>query len=474
MVFSSPTFIFLFLPIVFLLHLIVPRKMRNLLLLIASLIFYGWGEPVFVLVMILSALVNYALALGIDRDFSKGRVPRRYMVLTVLFNIGMLAVLKYADFLIAAVNGLFGSHLPLTGIPLPIGISFFTFQAMSYVIDVYRKTTPAQKNYWNLLLYISFFPQLIAGPIVRYHDVAGQIQSRTLTVEKTAAGLQRFTVGLAKKVLLANTAGLIADKVFALPNQDLTLAVGWLGALAYLLQIYFDFSGYSDMAIGLGRVFGFEFLENFLYPYAAQSLQDFWCRWHVSLSTWFKEYLYIPLGGNRRGKLRTAANKLAVFFLTGLWHGASWTFVVWGLVHGFFLLLESYRVIPVKRLWRPLRHLYTLLVVLLAFVLFRADTFGQAAAMLRVMFTGLAAASAPASALLHELLTPGNLLLLPLAFILSLPLLPAWRGFAARKQLTLGSPWLAALRAAVAASLFILCLLALSTSGYNPFIYFRF
>jgi alginate O-acetyltransferase complex protein AlgI len=472
MVFSSPTFLFFFLPIVFGLHYLVPRRWRNFLLLIASLIFYGWGEPLFMLVMMLSAFVNFLLALGIDRDPERGKPARRFIFLTVLFNIGMLAVLKYADFLLSAVNQVMGTHIPMTGIPLPIGISFFTFQAMSYVIDVFRRETPSQKSYANLLLYISFFPQLIAGPIVRYHDVAEQIGSRTLTLAKTVSGLQRFIIGLAKKVILANTAGYIADRVFALPGGDLTLAVSWLGAFAYLIQIYFDFSGYSDMAIGLGRVFGFEFKENFNYPYFAQSMQDFWRRWHISLSTWFKEYLYIPLGGNRKGKLRTALNKLIVFFLTGLWHGASWTFVVWGLVHGVFLMLESYRIIPIDKIWRPLRHVYTILVTLLTFVLFRAETFSQAAAMLRQMFFGFSSSSAAAATLLAELLSPGTVLLLPLAMLLSLPVLPFLRRLFERTRIP--QPLIAACRYAGVTALFVICLLALATAGYNPFIYFRF
>jgi len=473
MVFSSPTFLFLFLPVVFALHALVPRRFRNALLLLASLIFYGWGEPVFVLVMILSALVNYLLARGIDRCWRSERPARLFMVITVLFNIGMLAILKYADFILAAFNGLLGTHLPMTGIPLPIGISFFTFQAMSYVIDVYRRQTPVQRNFGDLLLYISFFPQLIAGPIVRYHDVAEQIRQRTLSVDKMASGLLRFTVGLAKKVLIANYAGRIADTVYSLAIPDLAAAVSWLGAVAYLIQIYFDFSGYSDMAIGLGRVFGFEFKENFLYPYAATSLKEFWRRWHVSLSTWFKEYLYIPLGGNRHGRLRTALNKVIVFFLTGLWHGASWTFVIWGLVHGFFLLLEDYKIIPVAKIWRPLRHLYTILLVLLAFVLFRADSFAQAMAMLQTMLFSFAplAAGSPAALLAAELVTPATLFILPLSLLLAMPVVPALRQRIAATE----HGWLLTVcRLAGAVAVFIICLLSLSTSAYNPFIYFRF
>ena len=471
MVFSSPTFLFLFFPVVFLFNVLLPARFRNTWLLLASLLFYGWGEPLFVLVMILSALFNFTVALGIDKKNQQERSTRLLMVLAVSFNIGLLVVLKYLDFVISILNSLLRLDIPLAGIPLPIGISFFTFQALSYVIDVCRRQTPAQRNFKNLLLYISFFPQLIAGPIVRYHDVAEQISHRPITLEKTASGLLRFTVGLAKKVLIANYFGLIADKVYALDTGELGIAVSWFGAVAYMIQIYFDFSGYSDMAIGLGRIFGFHFKENFLYPYAAAGLKDFWNRWHVSLSTWFKEYLYIPLGGNRHGRFRTAFNKIIVFFLTGLWHGASWTFVIWGLVHGLFLLLEDLKIIPVDRLWKPLRHIYTMLVVLLTFVLFRSETFSQAAAMLKAMFTGFSAVSSSASILLTELLTVPFLMFLVLSVILSLPVIPWLRQHLAGRE---NSTSLLALRYVGAALIFVICLFSLSTSGYNPFIYFRF
>lgn len=474
MVFSSPIFLFLFLPIVYLLHLILPRRFHNGMLLIASLFFYGWGEPVFVLIMLCSALVNYGLALGIDQGIQKQNLRQRrfFLFLTVFFNIGTLTVFKYTDFLIGAFNQISGRSIPLTGIPLPIGISFFTFQAMSYVLDVYRQETQVQRKFSHLMLYIAFFPQLIAGPIVKYHDVADQIERRTLTLSATAGGIQRFIVGLAKKLLLANMTGQIADRIFALPATDLTMAVSWLGGLAYLLQIYFDFSGYSDMAIGLGHIFGFTFKENFNYPYSAASLQDFWRRWHISLSTWFKEYLYIPLGGNRHGQLRTGVNRIIVFFFTGLWHGASWTFVIWGLYHGFFLLLESYRIIRLDKLWRPLRHVYTLLVVLIGFVLFRAESFSQALSFYRSMFAGFGQKSGTATLILMNLFSPGMVILLPLAFLLIFPIVPRLKIWLAGSRFP--APALEAGQYILSLLLFLLCILALSAASYNPFIYFRF
>ena len=341
MVFSSPTFLFLFLPAVFLVNLLFRRSVRwsNVLLLLASLLFYAWGEPVCVLLMLFTTLVNYLAARAMARFPAKRRF---WCGLAVVWSIGTLVFFKYTDFLIENLNGLFSLSLPLPHIALPIGISFFTFQAMSYVLDVYRGDARLSRNYFDVLLYIALFPQLIAGPIVKYHDVDEQLHQRTITVEKTASGFRRFCFGLAKKVLIANTLAMTADAVYALPLESVAAPAAWLGAVCYLFQIYFDFSGYSDMAIGLGLAFGFEFKENFHYPYVAGTMQEFWRRWHISLSTWFREYVYIPLGGNRKGKLRTGLNKLAVFFLTGLWHGASWNFAVWGLYHGGFLMLESY------------------------------------------------------------------------------------------------------------------------------------
>ena len=466
MVFSSPTFLFIFLPAVFVLNIAFSGSVRarNALLLIASVVFYAWGEPVYVLLMIFTSLVNHLLALGLGKESRR----KALLALILVWNIGSLVFFKYTDFLIESVNAVTGLGISPVGIKLPVGISFFTFQAMSYALDVYRGQVPPQKRFFNTLLYISLFPQLIAGPIVKYHDVAEQLENRPLSIEDTASGLRRFCCGMAKKVLIANVLGLAADRVYAMELSAVNGPIAWLGAAAYLLQIYFDFSGYSDMAIGLGRVFGFNFRENFRHPYAANSMQDFWRRWHISLSTWFKEYVYIPLGGNRKGKLRTGINKAIVFFLTGLWHGANWTFVLWGLFHGAFLMLEAYGVFPVEK-WKPFfRHAYTLLAVTVGFVLFRADSVSAAFGMIGIMFTGWQF-SPQFAASLSALLTPITAAMLIIGALAALP----FGGRIAARLDRKGGVYQGAVYLLAFAGL-ALSALCLSTSAYNPFIYFRF
>lgn len=461
MVFSSPVFIFLFLPIVYLINLVIPKRFSNGFLLIFSLIFYAWGEPLYVFLMIFSGLINYILTLSMGEQSPKRKV---ILIIAVIFNIGILGLFKYADFLILTVNGVLKTSLPLLNLPLPIGISFYTFQTMSYVFDVYNNETAVQKNYFSLLLYITFFPQLIAGPIVQYHDIARQIESRFVTLDKTVQGLRRFVVGLSKKVLLANAMAVIADRLFALPNSEISTVVAWIASIAYLFQIYFDFSGYSDMAIGMGEMFGFHFKENFNYPYIATSVQDFWRRWHISLSSWFRLYVYIPLGGNRKGKNRAMFNRVFVFFLTGLWHGASWTFVVWGLYHGLFLLLEQ-TVLHVRQWPVIVQRLYTLLVVLIGFVIFRAETFGQSLIFIQSMFA-FTSVSALASKELMILITPFTMVMFAISVIASTPLLKNIKGY--------DVGWTSVLSYGFTIVLWIACLLSLAANTYNPFIYFRF
>lgn len=461
MVFSSPVFIFLFLPIVYLINLVIPKRFSNGFLLIFSLIFYAWGEPLYVFLMIFSGLINYILTLSMGEQSPKRKV---ILIIAVIFNIGILGLFKYADFLILTVNGVLKTSLPLLNLPLPIGISFYTFQTMSYVFDVYNNETAVQKNYFSLLLYITFFPQLIAGPIVQYHDIARQIESRFVTLDKTVHGLRRFVVGLSKKVLLANAMAIIADRLFALPNSEISTVVAWIASIAYLFQIYFDFSGYSDMAIGMGEMFGFHFKENFNYPYIATSVQDFWRRWHISLSSWFRLYVYIPLGGNRKGKNRAMFNRVFVFFLTGLWHGASWTFVVWGLYHGLFLLLEQ-TVLHVRQWPVIVQRLYTLLVVLIGFVIFRAETFGQSLIFIQSMFA-FTSVSALASKELMILITPFTMVMFAISVIASTPLLKNIKGY--------DVGWTSVLSYGFTIVLWIACLLSLAANTYNPFIYFRF
>lgn len=470
MVFSSTVFLFIFLPVSYLIYLAVPGiKAKNLWLIVISLIFYAFGEPITVFLMVFSVLVNYILARLIAHVKTHKKI---WLVLAVVFNLGLLGVFKYAGFFTETLNALLPVDLPVPHIRLPIGISFFTFQILSYVIDVYKDNGVVQKNFLNVLLYISLFPQLIAGPIVKYYDISKQIDSRKITAADTAYGVRRFIIGLSKKVLIANTVGAVSDSMFALQSGDMSVLTCWLGGIAYTLQIYYDFSGYSDMAIGLGHMLGFTFKENFNYPYTADSVQEFWRRWHISLSSWFKEYLYIPLGGNRKGKLRTATNRIIVFFCTGLWHGANMTFVVWGLLHGFFLLLESYKVIPLEKLkLKPVKHIYTMLVVTVTFVIFRADTLSQAMTFIAKMFTGfeISAASLTAFSSQFSLLF---ITILLLAVIFSTPISRNVENLLQKSK----SGTAIADYGSYALSLMMLalCIISLASSTFNPFIYLQF
>lgn len=379
MIFSSVFFLYFFLPITLIVYFFAGSQLRNIVLLVASLIFYAWGEVGYVFLMLFSILLNWLLGLLLEKTRSTTTANRTILVCGIIANLIPLLFFKYGNFFVDNFNKistlLNQPTISVEAIHLPIGISFFTFQAISYIVDVYRKEAQLQRNPINLALYISLFPQLIAGPIVRYHDVAKQIVERHVSLDDLRYGMFRFVMGLGKKVLIANHLGAAADHIFSLSPEGMPAGLLWLGMLAFTLQLYYDFSGYSDMAIGLGRMFGFRFLENFNYPYCATSIQGFWRRWHISLSSWFRDYLYIPLGGNRKGEARTYANLLIVFLLCGLWHGASWTFAVWGLFHGFFLILERSPVgLILKRLPFVVRYCYTLLVVMVGWVFFRADT----------------------------------------------------------------------------------------------------
>ena len=468
MTFSSVTFLFLFLPITFVLYaLIRNHTARNIILAASSLIFYAYGEPVAVMIMLISIVLNYLFG----RLASGNKLDKAAVAAAVILNIGLLFVYKYTGFFAEIFNAVFHAHIPVPHIRLPIGISFFTFQGLSYVIDVYRSKEKVQKSLFSVLLYIAFFPQLIAGPIVRYEDIADRLDQREFSVDRISRGLHRFILKKKKKVLIANQMGLIADHVFGLDPALLGTAGSWVGAICYTLQIFFDFSGYSDMAIGLGCVFGFDFKENFNYPFIASSIQTFWRRWHISLSTWFKEYVYIPLGGNRKGKARTTLNKLIVFFLTGLWHGANFTFIIWGLLHGLCQMLETWHVIPVEKKWfKPFGHLYTLLVVVVAFVLFRADTLGQGFALIGRMFD-FSALRTPQEAEVFALITPLFLVTFIIAILISMPVFPKLREKALASSLAVPYEYAASLGTLV---IFALCVLSLVSSKYNPFIYFRF
>ena len=464
MVFSSMVFLCVFLPAAFCLHLLLPgMRAKNFLLVVASLVFYAYGEPIYVILLVASSAGNYILA-RLTGECPK--IRKLTMTLAVVINLGLLVIFKYFGFLVDTFNSVTGAGIPVPQVRMPIGISFFTFQALSYVIDVYRGDASVQKNFGKVLLYISFFPQLIAGPIVKYHDVEAEINNRKQTPEEIGKGIRRFIAGLSKKVLIANTMGLVADNLFGAAATGITGPGAWLGAVSYMLQIYFDFSGYSDMALGLGMMFGFHFHENFDYPYISASIREFWRRWHMSLSGWFKEYLYIPLGGNRRGKFRTVVNKMIVFVCTGIWHGASFNFLFWGIYHGFFLMLEEYIPFIGKKggkLKSFFQHVYALLVVCVGFVFFRADTMKQGCFWIREMFTDFGWKASAMSLTLQQL-TPVYLVTLAAALVAAVPVNSMLKKY----------KWYEGFTYVLSLAGFALCVLSLAGGTYNPFIYFRF
>ncbi len=389
MVFSSLLFLFRFFPIVLVLYFLVPRKLKNAVLFFSSLVFYAWGEPVYVVLMLFSTVVDYTHGMLVDKLMKQGkeRKARWVVASSMTINLLLLGFFKYADFLIGSINGVLGTGIPLLKLALPIGISFYTFQTMSYTVDIYRGEAKVQRNIISFGAYVALFPQLIAGPIVRYQTIAEELQERKETSSDFSEGINRFLLGLGKKVLLANNIGMLWDSISAMGGQELSVATAWLGILAYSFQIYFDFSGYSDMAIGLGRMFGFHFPENFNYPYISKSITEFWRRWHISLGTWFREYVYIPVGGNRKGRLCQIRNLAIVWLLTGIWHGASWNFVVWGIYYGIFLIVEKVFLLKrLERLPRWLQHVYTLLVVAIGWVIFAFDSMGVGFVYLKNMF----------------------------------------------------------------------------------------
>lgn len=466
MVFSSTIFLCVYLPLVLLGYYICPKKGRNLFLLIVSLVFYAWGEPKYVFLMIFSILVNYIFGRLMDKHRENKKRLKLMLVLSVVIDLGLLSVFKYTDFVITNINAIFGSSFDLLNIALPIGISFYTFQAMSYTIDVYRNDVRVQKNLIDFGMYITMFPQLIAGPIVRYADVQDQLADRSVTTADFSEGIMRFVVGLGKKVLLANQMGAVWSDIYAL-GGDVSALMAWTGAIAYTFQIYFDFSGYSDMAIGLGRMFGFKFPENFRYPYQSVSITDFWRRWHITLSTWFKEYLYIPLGGNRRGLARQALNLLIVWSLTGFWHGAGWNFVMWGLYYFVILFIEKLFLLKaLDKLPKFFRHVYALLLIIIGWVIFASDDVSVLLPYLGSMF---GANGAIGGMDVYTLLTKAVLLIICCIASTELPkklFLSAAGAMNEKAAFTLKSVLMIALLA--------LSMILLIGDSYNPFLYFRF
>ncbi len=471
MVFSSTIFIFLFLPIVLGIYFLLKKKSRNLFLLIASLFFYAWGEGLLVLLMMSSICANYVMGMLISISHKKknSSATKLFLVIGVLLNLLVLAYYKYIHFIIENLTYLgINVEIDVSNVTLPIGISFFTFQSISYLVDVYRKTVKGQQSIVNLGMYISLFPQLIAGPIVRYVDISKEIEERAITPELFKIGISRFIIGFAKKVIIANNVGFIADKVFGAPVGDLSTSLSWIGTLCYTLQIYYDFSGYSDMAIGLGKMFGFNFKENFEHPYISKSVQEFWRRWHISLSSWFRDYLYIPLGGNRKGIYRTYVNLLIVFLLTGLWHGASWNFIIWGLFHGFFLIVEKINWIKLSPKLDVLKRIYLLLVVMIGWVIFRAENLEYALSYISRMFVFTDGSYTYP----YLFLNTYTLSIILLGIVFATPLRRIL--VAKTTQLSINNIWVLIAERCFYLCLFILSLLELAQTTYNPFIYFRF
>ena len=464
MVFSSLVFMFAYLPITLLAYYLVPRQGRNIFLFIVNLIFYGWGEPKLVLLMVFNIFFNYIGGWLVDKYRADAKKKKLFLILTCVFDIGILAVFKYTGMITETLNMLPFLNIPELQISLPIGISFYTFQTMSYVIDVYRDDAPVSKNFINFGTYVALFPQLIAGPIVRYRDVAEQLVNRRETLEMFTRGVKLFMVGLAKKVIIANTMGTLTTNIFATTDENGVVGT-WVGMIAYTFQIYFDFSGYSDMACGLGNMMGFEFLKNFNYPYIAKSITDFWRRWHISLSTWFKEYVYIPLGGNRKGVKRQILNLLIVWGLTGLWHGAAYNFVLWGLYYGLLLILEKFVLKKfLDRLPSFVQHIYTLFIIIIGWGLFYFTDVGQLGEFMVDLFNfGNGICGNQAFNLIMS-----NLPMLIIAAVASTPLATTlYTRFEHTRFM-----W-------IPETLYCMGVLAVSTASlvnqsYNPFLYFRF
>lgn len=471
MVFSSATFLFVFLPVVLLLYFIKFFRddeqkeliKKNTVLCLSSLVFYAWGEPIYIVLMLLSVFFNYNIGLDIEKNAEKPKAKKALFVFALIFNLGILGFFKYSGFVVENLNSLFSLGIKYEPLALPVGISFYTFQVLSYVIDVYRGDCEAQPSLLNFATYISMFPQLIAGPIVQYGDIEKALSERTHTVRKFAAGSLFFIRGLGKKVIFANTIGAVYTEICSEGLSSLGAVNAWFAILCYTLQIYFDFSGYSDMAIGLGKMFGFDFVHNFNFPYCAVSIKDFWSRWHISLSSWFRDYVYIPLGGNRKGTARTIFNIAVVWCLTGLWHGASWNFVAWGAFYGVLLIAEKYVFKDkLERIPRLLRRVFSMLIVIFGWVFFSSETLSSAFVFIKDMFGANGFVSADTKYILLNNLFPFAVMSLSaLGFFKKLPSLK-------------NVPLRLFLQATGYMIVFILCIIFIVSSTYNPFLYFRF
>ncbi len=472
MLFTSVIFLSLFLPLVLLGNHFISKKYKNLFLLFCNVIFYSWGEYLLIGIMFLSIYTNWQCSLVIERGKKKTG-----MYVALFISLALLVFYKYANFVLANIGSIFDLFdiqfdTQIKGVALPLGISFYTFQTLSYTIDVYRGQIKANKSFVNFAAYVSLFPHLVAGPIVRYVDIDKELEERHVNRSKFTQGFERLILGLAKKMIIANTCASVADQIFSYSPEFISSGVAWIGIIAYSLQIYFDFSAYSDMAIGLAKMLGFNFLENFNYPYIAASIKDFWRRWHISLSTWFRDYLYIPLGGNKVSSSKMYRNLFIVFFATGLWHGASWNFIIWGLMHGVFLVMERlFLEKALQKLWKPIGHLYTLLVVMIGWVFFRADTLPHAIDYLKKMFF-IMPDTQDIVFYTQNVLNEQNVIIFALGFLFSLPLFPYFQQ--KFKVVYQESKALQGMYYATLIALLYIVMVYLSVDTYNPFIYFRF
>ncbi len=475
MIFSSFVFLFFFLILTIGLYFILPKKARNFLLVVSSLIFYAWGEPIYVTIMVFSILFNWVIGIIIDKFKRKNgnadehsAIEKILLAFCCFVNLGALSFFKYTNFFIDNVNSIFDLSIEVMEIVLPVGISFYTFQTLSYVIDVYRGSVKVQKNLIDFAAFVTMFPQLIAGPIVRYSDIEIELTDRKESFELVANGIIRFIVGLGKKVLLANKAGALWDTIYAELGGEMTVGMAWIGALAYTFQIYFDFSGYSDMAIGLGKMFGFKFPENFNYPYISDSITDFWRRWHITLSSWFKEYVYIPLGGNRKGKARQIVNLFIVWALTGLWHGASWNFVLWGVYFFVLLMIEKLFLLKIfKKIPKFISHIYSLIFIIIGWIIFACTSLSDILAYIKNMFYG--SLSSPMT--IYVLST--NIIILIIMCIASTPF-PKNIAKKVASKLSLSDEMRFIVKATAAMIVFVLSIAYLTGDSYNPFLYYRF
>lgn len=467
MLFSSMVFMWIFLPLIFCAYYLMKNEYRNYLLLVMSILFYTWGEPLYIILMLTSIVVNYFFGILIDGKQNK----LLFLVLAIIFNLSLLGYFKYFYTIAVSLNNMIGKDIiAIKAIALPLGISFYTFQIMSYIIDLYRGEIKVQRNIFYLALYISFFPQLVAGPIVKYRDVEEQIQIRKHSTEKVAYGIKRFIYGLGKKVIISNTVASVTDSIFAVPIENLGAIWVWIGVGLYTLQIYYDFSGYSDMAIGLGKMFGFDFLENFNYPYISKSIKEFWRRWHISLSTWFKEYVYIPLGGSRKGKTRTYINLWIVFLVTGIWHGATLNFLIWGLWHGLFIFLErvGFGKVLDRNKFKVLNHIYTMFVVIVGWGIFRCNSWAEAAGILKAMFDF---GKVSGNLVWYNVASVRAILIVLAAILFAGPLqslFPKLREQFIQEKLFSIPEWICQF------AILVIAIVLLVSGQYNPFIYFKF